>query len=659
MKTTDRRVPIAAMLLVLTAGALKLRAQQPASAESAFDQTIARNYTHTRWFPNVIGPYINPRVPPFQLTNSQLLDELIQNGKMALSLQDAITLAVQNNLNIAVARYNPQYAQADRVRAASGQAIRGVQGAFSSSALFAGALGGGISTATAGSSTAAAGSAIAASNGIFDIGPVGSFDPIVGFDAGIGYHVSPLGTESVYETAVLSQNTTEYSGFMGQEFPTGTSYAVSLSGYRQSTNSTDVLFNPETVAQFSIGVNQHLLNGFGARANKKFIRIADNDIGITKDYFKEQVISVISQVETDYWVLVEDKQNALVAQEAVTYDKKLLADNQKQVQIGTLAPLDVIQAESQLATAQQNLIVAQTTFQQQQEVIKTDISKKVTGELLTADIEPTDPLPAPRPKDVPSVEEALDMAHANRPEVDLNDLNLKNEEVVLKANRNSLLPTLDVYASFQPSALNGETLVHGNSSSSILTLLGLGPVIGTQPGGIGQAFSQILRNRYPSYSAGITLQMPLGNRAAQADAARALLEEHMLRTQVQQTLNSIDLSVREAVIAVVQGRARVEAGQKAVDYARQQYTDEQKKFQVGESTVTLVIQMQNNLTQAEGTLVQAQAAYATALTQFEQATGTILAKNNVQLVDALTGHMHSPPNIPGTPLTSSDSQKTQ
>ena len=639
-------------LLAVLAGLPKLIAQQSTAAEDTFDQTIARNYTNTRWFPNLAGPYINPRVPPFQLANSQLLDELIQHGKMSLSLQDAIALAVENNLNIAVARYNPQYAQADRVRAASGQATRGIQGAFSSSALFSGALGGGVSTVTSQVTSQAAGSATGGGNGIFNIGPIGSFDPVVGFTAGLGYRVAPLSTATVFGIPILSQNTAQYSGYFAQEFPTGTSYAAILSGYRQSTNSSAVLFNPETVGTLSLGINQHLLNGFGYRANKKFIRIADNDIGISKDYFKEQVITTIAQIETDYWVLVEDKQNVLVAQEAVTYAKKLLADNQKQVQIGTLAPLDVIQAESQLATAQQNLIVAQTTFRQQQEVIKTDISKKVAGEILTADVEPADVLPTPSSSDVPQLEDALNLAHANRPEVDLNDLNLKNEEVVLKANRNSLLPTLDAFASFQPAALNGNRLLHAAAANGFL-----GPVIGSSPGGISQAFSQILHNNYPSYSVGLELQMPIRNRAAQADAARALLEEHMLRTQVQQTLNTIDLSVRQAVIAVVQGRARVDAAQKAVDYARQQYVDEQKKFKVGESTVTLVIQMQNNLTQAEGTLVQARAAYATALTQFQQATGTILAENHVQLVDALTGHVHRMPNIPGAPVTPLNLQK--
>lgn len=646
MNRINLRAIFLAALVAAWLGLPCLFAQQNTSAEDAFDQSIGQNYTNTRWYPNLFAPYMNPRVPGFHLANSQLLHELIQNGKMRLSLQDAIALAVENNLNIAVARYNPEYAQIDKVRAASGQATRGITGAFSSNALFSGALGGGVGAASGGFVQGAAGSAIGGVN-VNRISAVGSFDPVVGFSGGWAYSASPLASSIVNGVSLLTGNTGQYSAFFGQEFPTGTSYEISLGSARQSTNALTNIFNPQWVSSLTIGIEQPLLNGFGYRANAKFIRIAANDVGIAKDYFREQVATTIAQVENDYWTLAEDNQNVLVAQEAVTYNQKLLADNKRQVQIGTLAPLDVIQAESNLATAQQNLIVAQTTFQQQQEVIKTDISKQVTGDLLTADIVPTDSLPSPQAQTIPPVEEALQVAHENRPEVDLNDLNLKNEEVILKANRNSLLPTLDVFASYTPSGLYGQRVLVPDAEGLLV------PVTagGTVPGGFGQTLSQIFHNAYPNYSVGFTLAMPIRNRAAQADAARALLEEHMLRTTVQQTLNTIDQDVRQAEIAVVQGRARIDAAQKAVGFARQQLVDEQKKFQVGESTVTLVIQMQNALTQAEGTLVTAQASYATALTQFEQATGTILQKNNVQLVEALTGKVNRNPNIPGTPIS--------
>ncbi|HEV2499876.1 MAG TPA: TolC family protein [Terriglobia bacterium] len=642
MSRINRHTLVAVALICLFCGLPQLYAQGQDSSENAFNQAIARTYTHTNWFPNIAGPYINPRVPPFHLVNSQDLFQLIQNGTMHLSVDDAIALAVENNLNIAVARYNPQYAQIDKVRADSGAATRGISGMFTSSAEFAGAIGGGVGAGTTGFNSGGAGSATGGS-AINFTGPSSSFDPVVSFFTGIGYRVSPLGEATVFGSNILSTNETEYAGSVSQAFPTGTSYSISMGGARQSTNALTQLFNPLVDTSLTISVEQNLLNGFGYRSNKRYIYMAENDIGISKDYFEEQVSSAIQTILNDYWTLAEDKQNVAVAEEADKYDAKLLADNKRQVQIGTMAPLDVIQAESALATADQNLIVAQTTYRQQQEVMKTDLSKQVTGPLLTATIDPTTPLPQPKPDDAPSLEAAIAEAHANRPEIDLNRLNLKNENIILKNNRNGLLPTLDLSATYQPLGQNGDQVIFAQG------LTGLAPSGQKVPGGLSQAFSQMFRNRYPGYSVALTLSMPIRNRSAQADAARALLEEHYLRTTVQQELNTIDQDVRTAEIGVLQGKARVDAAQKAVEYAREQLTDEQKKYQVGESTVTLVLQMQSALTTAEGTLVTAQAGYAQALTTLQQATGAILQDNNVELVQALTGRVSHHLNIPGTP----------
>lgn len=642
MSRINRHTLVAAALLCVFCGLPQLYAQGQDSSENAFNQAIAKTYTHTNWFPNIAGPYINPRVPPFHLVNSQDLFQLIQNGTMHLSVDDAIALAVENNLNIAVARYNPQYAQIDKVRADSGAATRGIAGMFTSSAEFAGAIGGGVGAGTTGFNSGGAGSATGGS-AINFTGPSSSFDPVISFFTGIGYRVSPLGEATVFGSNILSTNETEYAGSVSQAFPTGTSYSISMGGARQSTNALTQLFNPLVDTSLTISVEQNLLNGFGYRSNKRYIYMAENDVGISKDYFEEQVSSAIQTILNDYWTLAEDKQNVAVAEEADKYDAKLLADNKRQVQIGTMAPLDVIQAESALATADQNLIVAQTTYRQQQEVMKTDLSKQVTGPLLTATIDPTTPLPQPKSDDAPSLEAAIAEAHANRPEIDLNRLNLKNENIILKNNRNGLLPTLNISATYQPLGQNGDQVIFAQG------LTGLVPSGQKVPGGLSQAFSQMFRNRYPGYSVALTLSMPIRNRSAQADAARALLEEHYLRTTVQQELNTIDQAVRTAEIGVLQGKARVDAAQKAVEYAREQLTDEQKKFQVGESTVTLVLQMQSALTTAEGNLVTAQAGYAQALTTLQQATGSILQDNNVELVQALTGRVSRRLNIPGTP----------
>ncbi|MGH9454586.1 MAG: TolC family protein, partial [Terriglobia bacterium] len=599
------RFAIAGAILAMCFGALNLVAQQPPntpkdqnSNNTQGSSLYETTYTRTGIFPNILEPYLNPHVPPMKLENSGLIYELIQNGKMQLSLQDAVALALENNLDIDLSRYNTAYAKIDQVRAASGQATRGISGAFSSSALFSGAIGGGINTSSAGGGGGGAGSATGGGGRAFNIGPIGSFDPVVGFEAGWNDSITPLGTNVVTGVNSLALHTSTYNGFFGQEFPTGTSYAVSLFGARQSTNQLTAIFNPQLSSGLTVALNQHLLNGFGYRANAKFIRIADNDLQISKSVFRQQVITSLTTVLGDYWNLATTHENVRVAQEAVNYAQRLLQDNKRQVQIGTLAPIDVVQAESQLATAQTNLVVAQTNYLEAQSTIKTALSKKVDATLASVEVVPTDKLPEPKTDDVPSLDQSLQTALKNRPEIDTDELNLKNESVVLKANRNSLLPTLDVFAAYQPSGLGGDKIIP------------LPPINGftrttVAPGGFANLFTQMFQNYYPNYSVGFSLQMDIRNRAAQADAARALLEQRSLQTTLQQEINTVEQDVRNAEIAVTQAKAQIQSAKKAVDYAQQTLDAEQKKFKLGESTVTLVIQQQNNLTTAEGTLVTA------------------------------------------------------
>ncbi|MGH7869861.1 MAG: TolC family protein, partial [Candidatus Dormibacteraceae bacterium] len=270
--------------------------------------------------------------------------------------------------------------------------------------------------------------------------------------------------------------------------------------------------------------------------------------------------------------------------------------------------------------------------------------KKVDATLASVEVVPTDKLPEPKPDDVPSLDQSLQTALKNRPEIDTDELNLKNESVVLKANRNSLLPTLDVFAAYQPSGLGGDKVIFAPAVGNTLR------PVGTVPGSYTALFTQMFQNYYPNYSVGFSLQMDIRNRAAQADAARALLEQRSLQTTLQQEINTVEQDVRNAEIAVTQAKAQIQSAKKAVDYAQQTLDAEQKKFKLGESTVTLVIQQQNNLTTAEGTLVTAYSTYAKALTQYEQATGTTLDANHVQINEALTGRAPQPqgPNIPGS-----------
>ena len=636
---------------ILALGSL-LIAQNPAWGTT---KPVAMELGNTRLFPNFWEPYISPYVPAPRMSNSERLHSLLSGSKLRLSVEDAIALALENNLDISVARYNLNFAQTDLVRAKSGGATRGVPGAFSSSALFSGAIGGGVSSISSGSTTSASG--VTGSGGATNVGVIGCCDPVAGAQFGWDRRSSPLNYIVVSGVPLVTTQTTNAVTYFGQGFLTGTSYAVAINGYRQSTTSLNTLFNPVVPTGLTVGIDQQLLNGFGYRSNAKFIRIAQNDVKISNSVFRQQVITTVAQVLNLYWDYLSYKENVRVAEKALAYSEKLLSDNKRQVEIGTLAPIEVVRAESEVASDQQNLIVAQTSLQQQAELIKTALSRKVDSELISAQIDAVDKLPEPSPNDIPPLDQALKQALQDRPEVEQADLNLRYSAIVVKANRNALLPTLDLFATYAPTGLSGLGTVLGpcpsGYSASGDQCLGTGVetiprpmVLSSQ--GITQSLSQVFRGSYPDYSFGFTLQFPIRNRAAQADVARALLEQRQLEEQLQRQKNQVEQDVRSAEIGVIQARAQIAAATKAVLLAQKTLDAEQKKFQLGESTVFLLIQAQRDLATAEGNDVKARSTYAKALTQFQQVTATILADYHIELNDALQGKVTRSPNIPGT-----------
>jgi outer membrane protein len=634
-----RRLLWLALVVGLAVGPAGLKAQQSTPVRSA---TI--DFTTNRWFPNLLEPYFTPSVPEARLSNSERIHALIREGKLRLSVEEAIALALENNLDIAVARFGPAYAQTDILRTKSGAAGRGVQGAFQSAALFAGALGGGVS-AGGGGGGGGAGGATGGGSAV-NLGNAGSFDPVTGFSFGWDRRTTPLGTKVVTGVPYLTSQNSGYQGYFTQSFQTGTSYTLFLSGARSSSTSLTALFNPQVTSSFGVGINQPLLKGFGYRANARFIRLAKNSANIADSVFRQQVMTTISQILSLYYDLVYYRENVRVAERSLALAQKTLNDNKRQVEIGTLAPIEVVRAESEVAARQQDLIVAQTGLQQQQELIRTALSKQVDKELAAAEIDPTDQLPEPKPEDVPPLEEALSLAAQNRPEIEQADLNLRGQEITIKANRNGLLPSLDFFATYIGQGLSGDRCGQGVPVlACVQDPLTYGQVT---PSGASQALSQTFQGKFPDYSFGISLSIPIRNRSAQADAARALLEERQLRTQLQKTKNQVAQEVRNAEIALTQAKAQIEAARKAVTLAQQTLDAEQKKFQLGESTVFLVIQAQRDLVAAEVRNVLARAVYAKALTQFAQATGTTLAKHNVQIGEAREGRITRTPNIPGT-----------
>jgi len=576
------------------------------------------DYSNNRSFPDVISPYVAPFVPDPQMDNSARLKNLIQGDKLVLTINDAIALALENNLDIAVARYNLPIAQTDLLRAKGGGATRGVAGAYQSTTLFSGSLGGGVGNGGGGGGNGAGGTL---GGGINSVGSAGCCDPSVYAFYGWSNAITPLNYTVVSGVPVETTHQTYIQAGYSQGFLSGTSFGVSEYSYRISSNTTTSLYNPAFVSGLSVGFSQNLLNGFGSRANGRFIRIGRNNLKYSMSVFRQSVIAEVAAVMTTYYDLLADQESIHVAQEGVGYAQKLLESNQVQLKIGAVAKYDVLRSQEEVADQEQVLLAAQNTFSQDAQSMKAKISKSFNEQLATVQLATSDRLPEPHPDDVPSLDEALREAASHRPEIEQADLNLRNQEYTIQGTRNALLPSVQVFASYSLSGLGG-----------------------TLP----PTFTNIFHGDYPNISYGVSVGLPIRNRTAQADAARAVLEQRQLQMKLQDAKNQAVWDVSKAVSAVQQTRSTLDAALKLTAVSRQVLDMQQKKFALASASVEDVITAQRNLSTAEGNVVKARAAYAKALIQYEQATGTLLDRNNIELSEAVDGEVHRTPNIPGT-----------
>jgi outer membrane protein TolC len=597
------------------------------------------NYTRApKPFPNLLAPYKPITVDPFAMTNSPRIDQMIQDGKLNLSLQDAVELALQNNLDIIVQRYNPWLADTSILKANAG----GV-GGVPPGALFAG------STANI---------------------PFLNFDPTLTSTFSIDNRNVPVnnpltsgtGTGQSALTA-LTLHTSTFNTQFTEGFHTGTTFFTTWDNTRSSSTSAANLFNPSVQSSIYVGFQQQLLNGFGTAVNTRNIRIAKNNRKIADLAFAQQAITTITNTITAYWELVYARENVKVQQQAVTVAEKLYNDNKKQLEIGTMAPLDVTRAESELATDRQNLIVAQTAELQQQQILKNAITKNpLAPNMINLEIIPSDLPSKPEAIEAPNFEQAVSEAFSKRPDVQEMAINLQNGEIDLKATRNALLPTATLQAQYgtvglagnQTQVLTSQTvagtqLVDINGAPAGVYLPNVVPLT-TQvvKGGFGDAMSSVFHNNFPDYSVSLNLTVPIRNRSAQADNQRAILTQRQIEAQMQQLKNSALLDVRNSYIALEQDRARVDAAAKARELQQQTFDAEQKKYQLGASTVYLVIQTQRDLIAAQGTELRALTDLVEAKANYERALGRTLEVNRVTIADAKTGQVEQSSLIPGT-----------
>ncbi|MBI4463804.1 MAG: TolC family protein, partial [Acidobacteria bacterium] len=372
--------------------------------------------------------------------------------------------------------------------------------------------------------------------------------------------------------------------------------------------------------------NQPVLNGFGRLSNERFLLVAQNNLRISEEVFRQQVVNTVIQVTNAYWDLAAFQENVRVAEQALGVAQKLYEDNKKQAEIGTLAPLDVVSAEAEVAARQRDLVVARTGLQLQETRLKNLLSKKPDPALDAAQVSLTDRLPEPREADVPNLPDALTTAFNNRPDLRQQEGNLQNQNISLRFTQNGLLPQSSIFGLYAGSGLQGNTL--------------------TATAGAGDSLQQSFGGDFPEYAGGISLSLPIRNRSAQADNLRAQLEGNQLEIGLQKTRNQIALEVRQATTGLLQGKAQVEAAHQATRLAQQTLDAEQKKLAAGISTPYQVVLRERDLETAQRAEVQAVVNYAKALVEMDRSMGTTLNRNGIEMLDAWSGSVSRLPTPP-------------
>jgi outer membrane protein TolC len=598
-----------------------------------------------------LGIYRPRDVPEADLADSMRLDRLIRDGKLYLSLADALALSLENNLDIAVARYSPLEAQADLLRAKAGANLSGVQTQIStlSTGQSVGGGGGGGAQGPSGQATGITQSASqAAQTAAGGTGNAASFfgtqtvnlDPQITGAFGLNRSSNPQ-----ISSFVIGQNTLISDfGFTNigyqQGFITGTTFNIGLTTFRQSNNNTRNSFNPTLTGDISASITQRLTQGFGRAINSRNIRIARNNQEIEDLNFEEQVISTVGGVQQLYWDLVALRDQAAARRADVELADKLVADTGKQAELGLQAQIEVTRSRAEATSFRQQLVQAETLVKEQQEILKNAITKHgpTSATLAGVEIIPTDHIVIPEIAPVEPLPDMIEAAMRSRPALSRSRINLENSEISLRGIKNALKPSLDLTASATNNGLAG-TL-----NPDVIVLPDAPQPDQYFVGGISTVFGQLFRRNFPDYGVRLSLNIPLKNRQAQADMTRELLRRRRQDIQLRQQENAIKLEVARALATLQQEHENYRIAVEARELREQMADAERKRLALGSSTIFAIIQAQRDLSTARTAEVNAARSYTSARIDIERVTGRTLRANNISIAEAYSGEVSKEPD---------------
>ena len=587
---------------------------------------------------NPLNAYSPDTVPEPALANSARLMQLIRDGKLYLSLKDAIDLALENNLDLAIARYNLPIADTDILRTQAGGFFRGVN-----TGVVQGTPGGGVGGfgtgapgAGAGGTSSGAGGAGAGASGLVQstLGTgtaVSSYDPAVTASIGAEHQTTPLANLKIYGVPSLQLNTGQATFGYVQAFSTGTSISFQFNNNRQSTNSPFLFLSPATTGMFRFTIQQELMAGFGFGPNLRYLHIARNNRKISDIAFKDQVIATVTQIQNIYWDLVSAYEQTQVNEQSSAFAQQTLDNARKQLKLESIPEIDVMRAEAELSRRDQDLTVARTSLQLQETLMKNAVTKSLSDPLLEAmPVIPTDRMQGDQTQVIPPIQDLIAEALQQRPELAETDVDLVNRQISRKAARNALLPSLSLVGFYGGSGLAGPLnplclqQSQQNCTSSV-------PV--DAAGGLANTFN----NTSPDYYVGLNLNIPIRNRVAKADQFRSELEYRQAELRREQLKKQVRIEVRNAQYALEQTGARVDAARKARDLAQRTFDITKKEQELGAGSSYQTLTAQRDLSLAELDLVSAMTIHEKAKVELDRATGATLEHNGIQIQDALNG----------------------
>jgi outer membrane protein TolC len=584
---------------------------------------------------NPIDAYRGKTVPPPSMANSARLTALMRDGKIYLSLRDAIDLALENNLDMVIARYNLPIAQMDILRTQAGGQVRGVNTGVVQGTPGGGAGGAGAGTGAGGTSSGAGGAGAGASGIVSSTLGTGTsvsgYDPYINAQVYSDHTSQQLTNQTLYGVPVYKLNTNQFNVSYDQSFPTGTSLEVDWDNNRTTSNSSNNGLNPQLYASMRVLFQQQLLAGFGTGPNLRFLRIARTNQKISDIAFRAQVIATVTQICDLYWDLVSAYDNEQVGERSVAFATETLSTGRKQLELQAIPEMEVLKAEGELATREQDLTVARTNLELQELYMKNAITRSLDDPILEEmAVMPVDAIGSRIEPVSEPVQEMIAAALKNRTELAESSLDLENRELSRKTARNALLPSLGLYGFYEGTGYGGTANPCVSSSTSQCAKI-------VAPGGYGGTLENALNYSSPEYQVGFQLSIPLRNRIAKADQARTELEYRQSQVYAEELKKRICIEVRNARYALEQGVSRVQAARKARDLAQRTLDIMQKEQKLGAGSNQQTLSAEHDLAVAESALVTAETAYEKARIEVRRSTGSVLEEYGISIADAKAG----------------------